>query len=133
MNKKIKIGNKNYEIKVAQYADNGRLYLGLYNKYGWYNDITINLSDAPELTNRQIFLSNNLTKEERKALFNDGVITETMAYVPYNMSSYDVAFVDFNKLLEYDKSATEGFLKNRGIKLEQEDDNTLNQDTEMER
>ena len=62
MSKKIKIGNKNYEIKVAQYADNDRLYLGLYNKYGWYNDITINLSDAPELTNRQVFLSNNLTK-----------------------------------------------------------------------
>lgn len=133
MNKKIKIGNKKFEIKVAQYTDNDRLYLGLYDKNGWYNDITINLPNAPELTNRQIFLSNNLSKEEKEALVNEGVITETMAYAPYNMSSYDVAFVDFNKLLEYDRSATEGFLKNRGIELNKEEEKNLNQNTEMER
>jgi len=135
MTKKIKIADKDYVIKVARYADNDRIYLGLYDKNGWCNDISVNLSFAPNFSLSQVYLSNDLTKEEKKALIKEGIIEKPTSRIPYNMSSYEVSKVDLEKLLEYDKVGIEDYYMAHGVYLDDEDENEneVNQTSEMER
>ncbi len=106
---KKSIGNFKGEdlyLRIASYLNNNRIYIGIDTLEESYADLTINLPDLMLPDENYIFVNGNMTKDLRKFLEKKNIIGETIYTYPYNMGSYDMVNVDFDKLKEYDP---EGF------------------------
>lgn len=91
-------------LVMANYVDNGRLYLGLENEEREnYCDITINLSDIPEIGDMVVFLNGDISNELKKELRNIGLISNPIQRMPYNYGLYDIVIVNKEALKDYDK------------------------------
>ena len=102
--KKINYDNKSLNLKIANYSNNDRVYLGLYDDDGYYADITINLPDYLLYKKNQAFLNGDLESNHElvKILENSEVIRKTGIRVPYNLGEYEMIELNFEKIKEYD-------------------------------
>ena len=97
-------------LVMANYVDNGRLYLGLENEEREnYCDITINLSDIPEIGDMVVFLNGDISSELKKELRNIGLISKPIQQMPYNYGLYDIVIVNRDALKDYDKEEYKKF------------------------
>lgn len=96
--------NQELYLDISSYI-NGRLYLALNSIEEPYSDITINLPEST-LPNNTIFLTNDMSSELKSFLKEKNIIGDTLYLEPYGKSEYEVAFVDFEILKEYN---LEGF------------------------
>lgn len=92
--------NQELYLDISSYI-NGRLYLGLNSIEEPYSDITINLPESTLPSNNTIFLSNDMSSELKSFLKEKNIIGETLYLEPCGRSEYEVAFVDFEILKEY--------------------------------
>lgn len=121
-------------LVIANYIDNGRLYMGLENADGEnFCDITINLSDVPEIGDMVVFLNGDISSELKKELRNIGLISKPIQQMPYNYGLYDIVIVNREALKDYDKDEYKKFeeyynSKNRII--DKEDNETEIEDIE---
>lgn len=116
--KSFKIGENSYILKVANYVSNGSLYLGLdiiYDQdlYESYSDISINLDIVTK--NNYIFLTNDLPFEMKKELEKINLIKILDRKIPYNMSLYDIAEVNMEKVKELNKDGYEKYINYKDI------------------
>lgn len=116
--KSFKIGENSYILKVANYVSNGSLYLGLdiiYDQdlYESYSDISINLDIVTK--NNYIFLTNDLSIEMKKELEKINLIKILDRKMPYNMSLYDIAEVNMEKVKELNKEGYEKYINYKDI------------------
>lgn len=116
--KSFKIGENSYILKVANYVSNGSLYLGLdiiYDQdlYESYSDISINLDILTK--NNYIFLTNDLPIEMKKELEKINLIKILDRKIPYNMSLYDIAEVNMEKVKELNKEGYEKYINYKDI------------------
>ena len=97
-------------LVMANYVDNGRLYMGLENEEREnYCDITINLSDIPEIGDMVVFLNGDISSELKKELRNIGLISKPIQQMPYNYGLYDIVIVNREALKDYDKEEYKKF------------------------
>jgi len=97
-------------LVMANYVDNGRLYMGLENEEREnYCDITINLSDIPEIGDMVVFLNGDISSELKKELRNIGLISNPIQQMPYNYGLYDIVIVNREALKDYDKEEYKKF------------------------
>lgn len=118
-------------LVLANYVDNGRLYMGLENEEREnYCDITINLSDVPEIGDMVVFLNGDISSELKKELRNIGLISKPIQQMPYNYGLYDIVIVNREALKDYDKEEYKKFEEyynsKNGIKVKD------NKETEIE-
>jgi len=119
---------------IANYIDNGRLYMGLENEEGEnYCDITINLSDVPEIGDMAVFVNGDISSELKKELRNIGLISKPIQQMPYNYGLYDIVIVNREALKDYDKEEYQKFeeyYKSKNGVIEKEDKETEIEDIE---
>ena len=97
-------------LVMANYVDNGRLYMGLENEEREnYCDITINLSDIPEIGDMVVFLNGDISSELKKELRNIGLISKPIQQMPYNYGLYDIVIVNREALKDYNKEEYKKF------------------------
>lgn len=97
----IEYDNEKLFLFIDEYVNNNRMYIGLINKDGeLFNDITINLSDAPLRNNTQIFINSDLSFEIKKLLYKTEVFNK-ISEQRYNMDNYDIARINKNNLKKY--------------------------------
>lgn len=103
---------KKYYLCVANYQNNGRLYLGIENEENDIcGDITINLTEE-EIDKDKVYLSDDLTEEDIVELQEKGIIGKCLYTTQYNFGEYKAFAVNFDKLKEYDNVGVEEFETN---------------------
>lgn len=106
----IKYRGEDLYLSISNYQNNGRLYMGLETAdEDYYADITINLSDIPEIGDMAVFLNGDISTELKKALRDADLISNPIQQMPYNYGMYDIVFVNRNKLKEYDEKSYKQF------------------------
>ena len=99
--KKIELNGNKYKLVKSQYANNGRLYLGLMRGTNLYSDITINLSDFDLEDDKHIFISGDLDEELFEGLQELGFLSEIVSIVQHNFGRYKLVMVDLDLVNEY--------------------------------
>ena len=97
--------NQELYLDISSYI-NGRLYLSLNSIEEPYSDITINLPESTLPSNNTIFLSKDMSNNLKSFLREKNIIGDTLYLEPCGRTEYEVAFVDFDILKEYNP---EGF------------------------
>ena len=107
---KEKFDGKN-NLFVMEYANNSRLCIVLIDdKDNLVDNITANLSDAPITQHNQIFLNGELSKHIKNKLIAKGIISKPKKIQKYNLGKYEVAYVNFEMLRNYDSKGVDDFL-----------------------
>lgn len=113
MNKKfLKLNEKNIQLKILNYATNGRLAILLYtDDDNYYGDLTINLSDFILMGFDEAFISADLDDKFIDILKRKNIIEESYGKRKYNMGHYEHVRFNLDKLKEYDPEGLEKSLK----------------------
>lgn len=97
-------------IHVANYMNNSRLAIHLYNNDGeLFDSITINLSDMITPNKDEVFINADLSKDIVNELKKLGIIEESYGYRKYNMGQYEFVKINLDKLYEYDPIGVNNF------------------------
>lgn len=89
-------------LSVGTYLNNNRLYLGLETDSSFFDDITINLPEISLTSDSMVFLNSDLSKDIKKVLLKEGILSSYLYSQQYNYGNYDCYFVDLDKIREYD-------------------------------
>lgn len=113
MNKKfLKLNEKNIQLKILNYATNGRLAILLYtDDDNYYGDLTINLSDFMVMDFAEGFLNDDLNNELVDSLKKEKIIEESYGKRKYNWGQYEFVKFNLDKLKEFDPEGLEKSLK----------------------
>lgn len=99
-------------LTIANYSNNGRLYMRLETLDGeMFDDITVNLTDVPDLAKDEVFLNKTIDDNLKQQLIKSGLISDMNIKMLYNLGMYSLVSVNLEKLKEYDEKAFNAFEK----------------------
>lgn len=113
--KTLNIDGKEIYLTITRYESNNRLAILAETKEEYYCDVTVNLPECNLDIETMVAIDSdckNSGLEEK--LIKEGIIDCVLYTMPYNFGEYDIAFMNLEKLYEYDP---EGFTKNLGDKF----------------
>lgn len=100
----IKYKDVELYLVIANYINNGRLYIGLEDQDGENEvEITTNLLDVSGLGDMEILLNRNMSDDLKCMLQEVDLISSPIKQLNHIYGTYDVVVVNRNKLKEYDE------------------------------
>ena len=115
--KSLNFKGKKIFLNLTRYQSNGRLAIFSNTKDEPFCDVTINLPKLDIDSDLDMIVAiNEVCKSSglEKALMKEKIIDSIMYVQPYNYGNYDIAFLNLEKLYEYDP---DGFIKHLGDKF----------------
>ena len=110
--KSINFDGEKIYLDICRYESNNRLAIIAHTKYEPYGDITKNLPEINLETERLVAID-SLCKSIglEKKLIDGKIIARVVANIQDNFETYDIVYLNLEKLYEYDPK---GFMKELG-------------------
>lgn len=119
----IKFNGEEIYLKVGRYKENNRLAIQAYTKDESFCDVSVNLSKYDLDIDTLIAIDGDckMSGFEEK-LIEENIIDSILFKVPYNYGIYDIAFLNLDRLFEYDPEGCSKHLYSSLIKVKEEEE-----------
>ena len=120
--KSLRIHGEEIFLNISRYENNNRLAILAQTKEEPYCDVTINLPEI-NLDMDSIVAINSDCKYSGldKELIKENIIESVLSTIQYNWGQYDIAYINIEKLYEFDPEGFEKYINKDLLKTDEEE------------